>query len=191
MYCDDTSGNMSKKWNEHNSFLFTLAGLPREHMAKEYNIHFLCTSNLAPPLEMMDGVVSQIEYVFLGASMTPILLSIPERLNAMVSGHGTANIRNQCSFSLLFLHYSGIILCIASLLVILDYGGSFFATRVGSKGVMLKMLEMFCQTSAGMSHNKAVLLLQVLAATLSQIFPTTQILQQVKRCQVPALQANQ
>ncbi|KAF8966226.1 hypothetical protein BDZ97DRAFT_1657897 [Flammula alnicola] len=61
MYCDDTSGNMSKKWNEHNSFLFTLAGLPREHTAKEYNIHFLCTSNLAPPLEMMDGVVSQTE----------------------------------------------------------------------------------------------------------------------------------
>ncbi|KAF8204045.1 hypothetical protein BJ912DRAFT_841196 [Pholiota molesta] len=61
VYCDDTSGNTSKKWNEHNSFLFTLAGLPREQVAKEYNIHFLCTSNLAPPLEMMDGVVSQIE----------------------------------------------------------------------------------------------------------------------------------
>jgi hypothetical protein len=61
LYCDDTSGNTSKKWNEHNSFLFTLAGLPREHAAKEYNVHFLCTSNLAPPLEMMDGVVSQIE----------------------------------------------------------------------------------------------------------------------------------
>lgn len=60
-YCDDTSGNQSKKWNEHNSFLFTLAGLPREEASKEYNIHFLCTSNLAPPLEMMDGVVQQIE----------------------------------------------------------------------------------------------------------------------------------
>jgi len=60
MYCDDMSGNQSKKWNEHNSFLFTLAGLPWEHIAKEYNIHFLCTSNLVPPLEMMDGVVDQI-----------------------------------------------------------------------------------------------------------------------------------
>ncbi|KIM36126.1 hypothetical protein M413DRAFT_31880 [Hebeloma cylindrosporum] len=29
LYCDDTSGNLSKKWNEHNSFLFTAAGLPR------------------------------------------------------------------------------------------------------------------------------------------------------------------
>ena len=63
LYCDDTSGNTSKKWNEHNSFLFTLAGLPQEETAKEYNVHFHCTSNLAPPLEMMDGVVSQIEWV--------------------------------------------------------------------------------------------------------------------------------
>ncbi|KAF8164203.1 hypothetical protein BJ912DRAFT_1150335 [Pholiota molesta] len=61
IYCDDTSGNTSKKWNEHNSFLFTLAGLPLKESAKEYNIHYLCTSNTAPPLEMMDGVVEQIE----------------------------------------------------------------------------------------------------------------------------------
>ena len=63
LYCDNTSGNTSKKWNEHNSFLFTLAGLPQEQAAKEYNVHFLCMSKLAPLLEMMDGVVSQIEWV--------------------------------------------------------------------------------------------------------------------------------
>ncbi|KAG2046570.1 hypothetical protein BDR06DRAFT_985533 [Suillus hirtellus] len=28
---------------------------------REYNIHFLCTSNLAPPLEMLDGIVDQLE----------------------------------------------------------------------------------------------------------------------------------
>ncbi|KAJ7869102.1 hypothetical protein B0H14DRAFT_3083946 [Mycena olivaceomarginata] len=61
MYCDDTSGNISKKWNEHNSFLMTPAGLPREHSQKEYNIYFLCTSNLARPLEMLDGIVEQLE----------------------------------------------------------------------------------------------------------------------------------
>ncbi|KAH9948702.1 hypothetical protein B0H21DRAFT_890351 [Amylocystis lapponica] len=60
-YCDDTSGNLSKKWNEHNSFLITPAGLPRHEAQKEYNIHFLSTSNIAPPLEMMDGVVTQME----------------------------------------------------------------------------------------------------------------------------------
>ncbi|KAJ6462550.1 hypothetical protein C8R45DRAFT_841581 [Mycena sanguinolenta] len=61
MYCDDTSGNVSKKWNEHNSFLVTPAGLPRTESQKEYNIHFLSTSNIAPPLELLDGVVDQLE----------------------------------------------------------------------------------------------------------------------------------
>ncbi|KIY53297.1 hypothetical protein FISHEDRAFT_33763, partial [Fistulina hepatica ATCC 64428] len=60
MYCDDTSGNLSKRWNEHNSLLFILAGLPREQAQKEFNIHFLSTSNTAPPLEMLDGIVDQL-----------------------------------------------------------------------------------------------------------------------------------
>ncbi|KAF9056866.1 hypothetical protein BDP27DRAFT_1242040 [Rhodocollybia butyracea] len=60
LYCDDTSGNLSKKWNKHNSFLFTAAGLPRHLANKESNIHFFSTSNIAPPLEMMDGFVEQL-----------------------------------------------------------------------------------------------------------------------------------
>ncbi|KZV81638.1 hypothetical protein EXIGLDRAFT_628172, partial [Exidia glandulosa HHB12029] len=61
LYGDDTSGNQSKKWNKHNSLLFTLAGLPRAHAQKEFHIHFLTTSNLAPPMEMLDAIVSQFE----------------------------------------------------------------------------------------------------------------------------------
>ncbi|KAL1740323.1 hypothetical protein HDZ31DRAFT_76965 [Schizophyllum fasciatum] len=60
-YCDDTSGNRSKKWNEHNSYLMVAAGLPREFAHKEENVHFLCTSNAAPPLEMLEGVVQEFE----------------------------------------------------------------------------------------------------------------------------------
>ncbi|KAJ7590368.1 hypothetical protein C8J56DRAFT_859767 [Mycena floridula] len=60
-YCDDTSGNTSKKWNKHNSFLFTLAGLPHNEIHFEHHVHFLSTSNLAPPLEMLDGIADQIE----------------------------------------------------------------------------------------------------------------------------------
>ncbi|KAG1803063.1 uncharacterized protein BJ212DRAFT_1304726 [Suillus subaureus] len=37
------------------------AGLPQEHMQWEYNLNFICTSNIAPPLEMLKGVVEQIE----------------------------------------------------------------------------------------------------------------------------------
>ncbi|KAG2035286.1 hypothetical protein BDR03DRAFT_812159, partial [Suillus americanus] len=64
LYCDDTSGNLSKKWNKHNSFLFTPAGLPQAAVHQEYNVHFLCTSNLAPPLEMLDGIVDQLEHTW-------------------------------------------------------------------------------------------------------------------------------
>ncbi|THV04279.1 hypothetical protein K435DRAFT_817010 [Dendrothele bispora CBS 962.96] len=61
LYCDDTSGNTSKRWNKHNSFLFTPAGLSRTEASKEYNVHFLATSNTAPPLEMLDGIADQIQ----------------------------------------------------------------------------------------------------------------------------------
>ncbi|KAJ3804502.1 hypothetical protein F5876DRAFT_53309 [Lentinula aff. lateritia] len=61
LYCDDTSGNTSKRWNEHNSFLFTAAGLDRTESSKEYNVHFLATSNTAPPLEMLDGIADQLQ----------------------------------------------------------------------------------------------------------------------------------
>jgi hypothetical protein len=61
LYCDDTSGNLSKKWNKHNSFLFTPAGLPRHQSQKEYNVHFIATSNIAPPLEMLDGIAEQLQ----------------------------------------------------------------------------------------------------------------------------------
>lgn len=60
LFCDDTSGNISKKWNKHNSFLFTAAGLPRRLVQQEYNVHFLATSNTAPPLEMLDGIAEQL-----------------------------------------------------------------------------------------------------------------------------------
>ncbi|KAJ6452472.1 hypothetical protein C8R45DRAFT_1223516 [Mycena sanguinolenta] len=60
-YCDDTSGNVSKKWNKHNSILFTLAGLPRAFTQMLYNIHFIVTSNLSPPLEMVEAVVAMLE----------------------------------------------------------------------------------------------------------------------------------
>ncbi|KAI5992866.1 hypothetical protein EDC04DRAFT_2613469 [Pisolithus marmoratus] len=62
LYCDNTSGNTSKKWNKHNSFLFTAARLPHVMVHKESSIHFLATSNIAPPLEMLDGIVDQLEY---------------------------------------------------------------------------------------------------------------------------------
>ena len=60
LYCDDTSGNTSKRWNKHNLFLFIPAGLSHEHVHREYNVHFLSTSNIAEPLEMAKAIVDQI-----------------------------------------------------------------------------------------------------------------------------------
>ncbi|KAJ7936636.1 hypothetical protein B0H13DRAFT_1514831, partial [Mycena leptocephala] len=47
LYCDGTSGDISKRGNKHNWFLFTAAGLPRKFVHHESNIHFLSTSNVA------------------------------------------------------------------------------------------------------------------------------------------------
>ncbi|KAG8790917.1 hypothetical protein FRC12_010650 [Ceratobasidium sp. 428] len=63
LYCDDTSGNQSKKWNKHNSFLFTLAGLPREYSQNPYNVHFLSTSNIATPLEMLEAITEELSEI--------------------------------------------------------------------------------------------------------------------------------
>ncbi|KAJ7251881.1 hypothetical protein C8J57DRAFT_1077808 [Mycena rebaudengoi] len=63
-YCDDTSGNVSKKWNKHNSILFTLAGLPRSYTQMLYNVHYITTSNIAPPLEIMEAVAAMLRRVY-------------------------------------------------------------------------------------------------------------------------------
>ncbi|OAV86637.1 hypothetical protein PTTG_29796, partial [Puccinia triticina 1-1 BBBD Race 1] len=60
LYCDDTSGNQSKKWNKHISYYFTLAGLPPRVSNQQYNCHFLSTSNTAGPLELADQIVDEL-----------------------------------------------------------------------------------------------------------------------------------
>ncbi|KAH9818447.1 hypothetical protein DFH28DRAFT_1152318 [Melampsora americana] len=60
LYCDDLSGNISKKWNKHMAFYFTLAGLPPKLSNQEYNCHFLTTSNTAGALELADPVIDEI-----------------------------------------------------------------------------------------------------------------------------------
>ncbi|KAH9811554.1 hypothetical protein DFH28DRAFT_1178981 [Melampsora americana] len=60
LYSDDTSGNVSKKWNKHMSIYFTLAGLPPNLSNQEFNIHFLATSNCATALELFDQVVDDL-----------------------------------------------------------------------------------------------------------------------------------
>ncbi|KAA1083685.1 hypothetical protein PGT21_003970 [Puccinia graminis f. sp. tritici] len=60
MYCDDTSGNKSKKWNKHISYYFTLSGVPPKISNQQFNCHFLCTSNIAGALDLGEIVVQQL-----------------------------------------------------------------------------------------------------------------------------------
>ncbi|KAH9810698.1 hypothetical protein DFH28DRAFT_1131780 [Melampsora americana] len=60
LYSDDTSGNISKKFNKHISIYFTLSGLPPDWSNQEYNTHFLATTNSATALELFDQVVDEI-----------------------------------------------------------------------------------------------------------------------------------
>ncbi|KAH9815232.1 hypothetical protein DFH28DRAFT_1165648 [Melampsora americana] len=60
LYSDDTSGNISKKFNKHMSIYFTLSGLPPQWSNQEYNTHFLATTNCASALELFDQVVDEI-----------------------------------------------------------------------------------------------------------------------------------
>ncbi|KAA1082636.1 hypothetical protein PGT21_009069 [Puccinia graminis f. sp. tritici] len=60
LYSDDTSGNVSKQFNKHISFYFTLAGLPPHISNQEYNCHFLATSNLASVCEMLEMIVQEL-----------------------------------------------------------------------------------------------------------------------------------
>ncbi|KAF8593810.1 hypothetical protein BDV93DRAFT_612096 [Ceratobasidium sp. AG-I] len=48
-----------KKWNRHNSHLFALAGLPREEVQSPYHVHFMSTSNLAGPQEMLEAIAEE------------------------------------------------------------------------------------------------------------------------------------
>lgn len=63
-YCDDTSGNVSKRWGKLNSWLFNLVGLPADLVQLPYNTHFLCTSPHAPPLKMLEFIRLALWYVF-------------------------------------------------------------------------------------------------------------------------------
>ncbi|KAH9818003.1 hypothetical protein DFH28DRAFT_926198 [Melampsora americana] len=67
LYSDDTSGNVSKKWNKHMSYYFTLSGLPPGMTNQEYNIHFLLTSNKASALELGENVVTELNVETLSA----------------------------------------------------------------------------------------------------------------------------
>ncbi|KAJ3244895.1 hypothetical protein HDU77_009681 [Chytriomyces hyalinus] len=57
LFNDDTSGNVSKKWNKFESWLFTLAGLPFKATQQQENINFICTAKDASAIETAEIIV--------------------------------------------------------------------------------------------------------------------------------------
>jgi hypothetical protein len=62
-YSNDTSGNLSKRWNKHISFYSTLAGLPPNCANMQYNCHFLSTLNEAGVLELAKPIVEEMKCI--------------------------------------------------------------------------------------------------------------------------------
>ena len=60
LFCDDVSGNVSKKWNKFDVWAMLLAGLPRAVNSHLDNIHFLCASNKANWLQMTKPLVADL-----------------------------------------------------------------------------------------------------------------------------------
>ncbi|PLW26028.1 hypothetical protein PCANC_22405, partial [Puccinia coronata f. sp. avenae] len=84
LYADDTSGNISKQFNNHVSFFFTLSGLPPHLSNQEYNCHFLSTSNVATVLEISEQIVNDINMVTEGFTAYDCSLRKPVLVTSVV-----------------------------------------------------------------------------------------------------------
>ena len=60
LYSDDTSGNVSKKWNKFDCWLLSMGGLPSHEARKFQNIHFVACSNKLSALKMADNLVDNL-----------------------------------------------------------------------------------------------------------------------------------
>ena len=57
LFCDDTSGNRSKKWHKFDCWYLLLAGLPHHETSK---LHFVCCSDKVTPLEKREQIVFEL-----------------------------------------------------------------------------------------------------------------------------------
>ncbi|KAL5518020.1 hypothetical protein EMCRGX_G003686 [Ephydatia muelleri] len=75
VFSDDTSGNKSKIWNKFDSYCIRLAGLSVKSNAQIHNIHFICTSNKAPVMEMAVPLVHELQSLEEGILMFDALFN--------------------------------------------------------------------------------------------------------------------
>lgn len=61
IFINDVSGNVSKQWNKHYVCYMSNAMLPREHIDKELNVHFVSSSPSVNTLELVQGIRESFE----------------------------------------------------------------------------------------------------------------------------------
>ncbi|KAH9823093.1 hypothetical protein DFH28DRAFT_873855, partial [Melampsora americana] len=60
LYCNNLSGNKSKRWNEHIALYLMLANIPPKLANQEYNSHFVTTLNTPGVLELADPLINDL-----------------------------------------------------------------------------------------------------------------------------------
>ncbi|KAG0139704.1 hypothetical protein CROQUDRAFT_26242, partial [Cronartium quercuum f. sp. fusiforme G11] len=60
LYSDDTSGNVSKKFNKHMFIYCTLSSLPPKLTDQEFNVHPLACSNIASVFKLADQIIEEV-----------------------------------------------------------------------------------------------------------------------------------
>ena len=69
LFCDDLSGNRSKKSNGFDTWSMMLAGLQKSENAKLKNIHFIAASNKVNALDMAEAIVDDLLKLEEGVAM--------------------------------------------------------------------------------------------------------------------------
>ncbi|KAI9104014.1 hypothetical protein DFS34DRAFT_590427 [Phlyctochytrium arcticum] len=82
LFCDDSAGTDSKKWNPFYNWEMRLGGLRSSEGFRDFHTHCLATSNRASALEMAKAIVDSINtklamgvWSFDSASMEPVLVT--------------------------------------------------------------------------------------------------------------------
>ncbi|KAI9102781.1 hypothetical protein DFS34DRAFT_674335 [Phlyctochytrium arcticum] len=82
LFCDDSAGTDSKKWNPFYNWEMRLGGLRSSEGFRDFHTHFLATSNKASALEMAKAIVDSVNtklavgvWSFDSASMEPVLVT--------------------------------------------------------------------------------------------------------------------
>lgn len=144
LYCDDTSGNKSKKWNKHNSILMSLAGLLSSHSNLPFEIHFISMSNLAPPTEMFEGLSNEIrcvayDFYIINYALVGLFYHTGGFKQMVLQCLTVLREQRSCS-SPGSMHFRATILWQVKQLLTLDWTVYFFAVCVKHAALTFKML---------------------------------------------------